>query len=99
MLGPPQLSAGQGLAAASLSHPQHQPRPCRQGKGGGEGKKEGGKKRGREGGRGDWVGANDGAPIIITAGGILACAGGDGVVRLVDTSGTKVRSGQRSGVR
>ena len=42
------------------------------------------------------VSANDGAPVITPAGGVLACAGGDGMVRLLDTSGTEVRSGQRS---
>ena len=35
--------------------------------------------------------ANDGAPVITPAGGILASDGGDGVVRLLDTSGTEVR--------
>ena len=43
------------------------------------------------------VSANDGALVNTPAGGILACAGGDGVVRLLDNSGTEVRSSQRSG--
>ena len=34
---------------------------------------------------------NKGAPVIITTGTILACAGGDGLIRLVDTTGSKVR--------
>ena len=105
MLGSAQFSAGQGLATASHSHPQPQPGSCRQGKGGREGEKErreeereGEKKRGMKGGRErrGRVSTNDGAPLITPAGGIMASAGGDGMVRLLDTSGTEVRSGQRS---
>ena len=50
---------------------------------------EGGSEEGRE--RRGSVSANDGAPVITPVGGILASAGGDGVVRLLDTSGTEVR--------
>lgn len=34
---------------------------------------------------------NESAPVIIATGTILACAGGDGLIRLVDITGSKVR--------